>query len=144
MAISIPALTSELTVDPVALGFAPLVAVGDHSGLVSLLNAERSGAPAVWLDEVPAYQIRTRITLADYGVLTTANRNYLAFLLGGEAVDFSVAALRADLSAMFPQASTPTSRAAILAIVQKTPTRGEELFGVGTVITLADVAAALR
>lgn len=139
--IDVVALQVELTTDPEALGYAPHVSAGDHSALVALLNAERGTAQPIWRGAVPSDSIRTRVTQADYTTLSSAAKNYLAFVLGGDTVDFSVPELRADLSAMFPSG---TSRAAIISVIQAQPTRGEELFGHGARVSLTDVAAALR
>lgn len=143
MAIDRAALKSEITTDPAALGYAALVAAGDDAGVAAALNLARAGtAYQQYRGPLPAYQVVNATDPADWAALTAQEKQRYQTLTGAGQVDTSNANLRAMFSAMFPAGSTTRANLTNLALRQGS--RAEVLFGPGTTITHADVAAALR
>lgn len=133
------ALKAELVNDPVGLGYAPH-RWGNSSALAALLNAPRAGAADVWNPGVDTDKLRSRVAKSDYVALSADDRAFLAFLLGGDSLDTSLAQVQTDAGALFPAGSA--TRTAWLAVARRKPSRAEELWGVGTVIRVSDVDAA--
>lgn len=148
------ALKTELVTDPKALGYAPRIASGDHSALATLLNSTYAAAGNIQLGEVPCYLVRAAISLADWRLLTAEERAYLHMLLDGELVNLSLGMVDNNLvqaggiwapgtGAGSAQARGLDSRARLVSLKQRKATRAEELWGLDTQVTIADIPRAL-
>lgn len=142
----IAALKTEITVtDPaqgVPLGLLAPWGAGNFGAVLALLNAQTVTATKMDRRGIPAQEIIQAIALSEYAALTAVQRDYLSLLLSsGEAVTIA-GQVKANLGAIFTVGAAPTTRAAILALIDRPSSRAEVLWGYGTVVTLEDLAAA--
>lgn len=151
-------LKTELTNDPTGRGYAPFVASGACGRVADLVNTPVAGQTAKRLDVAPA-EIVAAIDVADivsFGANPTAaqlstERRMLAWLgtlpaMGSVRLqndDASLTPVGKNLDAMFPSAGATATRARILALMTAPASRAFTLFGAGTMVTPADVQAAL-
>lgn len=142
MGIDPGALRAELTGDPLALGYAPLIAAGDARGLAALLNAPTGpGAAPVDQSVVPAYTLFECIVPAEWSALTAANQQRIQTILAMGQVDIQGANTRGAFLAAF--AAGTTTRANLQAVQTRTGSRAEALFGAAASVSAEQVADAL-
>ena len=139
--MDLAALKNELTIDPAALGYAAMIAAGNHNALATTLNLVRAGI-AINRTIVPAYEIINATDAAEWTSATAAEKQRYQTIVGAGQVDLSNANVRAMFQAMFGAGTT--TRAALMALLTRTGSRGEQLFGAGTVVTHVDILEALR
>jgi hypothetical protein len=136
------ALKTELTTDPAAMGYAPMVAKGDDAGPVTLLNAPAGSA--FFRSDVTIHDIVGAVAPADFAALAALQIAKLQLLFAGvSTIDLSLATNRTILAGIFTGASAPTLTA-LVAMAKRAGSRAETLFGAGAVVTPTDVAVALR
>lgn len=137
------ALKTELTTDPTALGYAPLLTSGDQSGIATLMNTIKpGGAFQVNNEPVSPSQVALEITPADFQAMTSTQQSQLALLFVIPSLDLSDANIFANLSACFPNAGETITNLSVLK--KRQGTRGEVLFGNGERITANDISTALE
>lgn len=137
--IVLTALKNEIINDPENIGYAPY-RWHDSSGLALLLNTPRQSGPEISITTVSADKLRSRVKKSEYDLLSTADKDYLSFLLSGETVDTSVSTLQTDLAALFPVGSV--TRTNWLELIRKKACRAEELWGVDVRVRVSDIDAA--
>jgi len=139
MAFSIAALHTELTTDPVSMGYATLLQKANDQGVADLINSLTSaGAASVFRNDMRSQEFLNCITTTDFAALTQLNTSKLTMVLGPGVLDATNANLRAAVQALFSGATLT----AMQAIVSRTGSRAEALWGTGTVITAQQVGAA--
>ena len=144
------ALLSELTTDPLGLGYAPLVAAGNHAGLAGLLNALTGpGAATVTLLTVPKSAFASTLALAIgrvYAPGFAGNIPYWqAVLTLWTSLDSVVVAdpgTQAVIAAAIP--AGVLLPAEVAALTQRTGSRAEVLWGAGAAVSFEQVGNALR
>ena len=157
MPINHQALQTELQTDPTALGYAASVASGNDEATAAILNQIRAGITIRRADIEPR-EIAAAIAVADYTALggnptaaqLSTERRFLSWLTAIMAVpslrllndDGSNTPVIDNFQAMF--AAGTGTRTRLIALASRQGTRAEQLFGVGTVVSAADVAKALR
>lgn len=140
-------LTNELNNDPQTYGYAAHIAGGNDTALAALLNKVRDGTDgeaAISIEKgyVTTEELANSIVQGEYAGLTAANRAYLDMLMTLSRVDLSTGSNpRAGLAALFSAGST--TRANVLAAAQRNGSRAEQLWGVESRVSEADVARAL-
>lgn len=141
------ALASEITADPLGLGYAAQIAIGSDTGIAALLNATTGpGAAQVTL---PGMSRDAFLSACLPGVIALAGLNGTIQakwdrLLGvAQAADSITAANIAAVLSMAVTDGVLTSQQAA-AIGVRTGSRAEVLFGAGTVVGASDVSMALR
>jgi len=141
MAFTTAQLASEINSDPAALGYAAHVASGDDAGVAALLNAATT--TKVFRNDLATHEVLNAIVAADFAALTQLQVSKLAlFFAGTTTVDATNANTRTIFLGVFTgMANTVT---ALTALAQRNGSRAEVLWGVGTVITAANVSLALR
>lgn len=141
-ATDLPTLKTELTTDPTGIGYAPLIAAGNHQGLADAINLARA-AITVRRGIRTGIDVMNAIALADFEAATTGRQQYiLALVTPVEGVDLSNDIIRANLGAIF--AAGNATRTRLLAAADKNPaSRAEQLWGINTVINASQVGAAL-
>jgi len=144
MAIDYPALNTEILTDPTGIGYAPYVTDGNDVLVAALLNEVRVAAPTFTINrgEVPSQKVVNEFDATEFGALVTEQLQRLSILTQFGTVDLGDATVRQILGAIFPLGG-PT-RTNLTALATRPCSRGEFLFGAGTVITPGDVAKALR
>lgn len=139
-------LRDEIDNDPVALGYAPLVAAGDYLGIVAKLNSTRAGVGVVWRTNMTGAEVLGSLVWSEISSLST--NNWLALqslLIPSTPIDASNARIRAIFGGLFPAGTFPQTNANLVAMGQKgNPTRAEELWGFGTIVSEQDVANAVN
>jgi hypothetical protein len=144
MAVDPQALKTELTTDPRSYGYAAALAVSDQAA-ADLLNVVRdgtNGGPAISVNRGTISSQELVEAVVQSEMPSNANqRDWLIMVASGERVRVDTGSTaRAGLLAIF---GAPTvTRANLTAVSQQVGSRGEELFGVGTVVTGSDVDAA--
>lgn len=154
-AAQIQALKAELTNDPRGYGYAAALAVSDQAaaGLVNVVRDGTNGGPAINVrraDITPA-ELLEAIDLRDFPATPAGVTNQALAAAWLESVmQFSAIPLlapngtnnriRTNLNRLLDD--TQGSQTRLTAISRRLGTRGEELFGQGTVVTAADVDAA--
>lgn len=139
MAINYAALKTELTTDPLTLGYAPLWATGNDWELADMLNAVRQ---TIDIDRgvIDSYEIINATTPSEWAALSSAEKQRYQTLTGAGQVDSQNANVRATFQAMFG-AGTAT-RTALSDLLTRKGSRAEQLFGQG--VSMMDIALARR
>lgn len=135
-------LASEINTDPKAFNYATPKNAGDDGAVAAIFNATYAGVGIVWRTNLTAKDILSAIVWSEVSGFTNAQVGWLNALLVPLTIDASKATIRAMFGGLF--ASTATTLANLTAIAKvPSPTRGEELFGAGTLISAQDIAHAL-
>lgn len=135
-------LKTEVTTDPAVLGLTAPWNDGALGTVAALLNAQTITGTKQDRRGIPAQEIIQAIVLSEYVALTAVQRDYLSLLLSsGEPITI-LGQVKANLNAIFTVGAAPTTRAAILALIDRPSSRAEVLWGYGTRVTLEDLAAA--
>lgn len=137
-------LNTELQTDPLTLGYAPLIAAGDHSGLAAILN-DVAGAGAASIDRefVDAATFQSQVDPTEYLALTVAQQNLWNAILTASTstqVPLKNSTLRSQVLAVWAAGTTRTNLAALQT---RTGSRAEVLWGDGAVVTHTMIAEAL-
>lgn len=141
MGLTLTQLKTELTTDPLALGYAPLLAAGAAGQLAVILNATRAGAPySIPLGRISAAAARCAFDASEYGALTASQRTMLDFYLRGEDV-VPTPQLRAFLVSAAGTLATTIPR--LQALTDRQGSRAEALFGEGVTVTADHISLAL-
>ncbi len=144
MAIDLVALKSELTADPLTLGYAPFVSGGNDTALVGLLNAVGAGANfAIFNPSIGLATLIANIAPADFAALTALQLQQLQLLLAVGQLDLTQSNIRAIVTAIFAGSTTATKNA-MTALAKRQGSRCEVLFGAGSSVSTRDIAVALR
>jgi hypothetical protein len=115
---------------------------GNHQAIANALNQPQAGI-TVRRGPAPSHMVMSAIIGTEFASLAAGPRDYLMALVSAGLVDLSNDNVRSALGAAFPAGTT--SRANLIALADKTPaSRAEQMFGVGTVITVADVGTLLN
>lgn len=137
------ALLAELNTDVMGMGYSALV--GQDATIAALMNQTTGpGAGTVFYTNVTVQQLMYSLaSLADWDLLVTpgASYNSLQMLAMMEPLDCSKSSIQALLTHVFAGLSAG-SKTALAAAVQRSGSRAEVLFGVGTVIQASDIAKA--
>lgn len=141
MVISLADLKTEITADPKALGYAPLLAAGSDSGVAALLNSTYAAVGVVWRQALPASAILGSLVATEVVAWTQIQWLALTALISTGTVDASNANIRALFTTLLP----PTSLANVSAAAKVvSPTRAAELWGEGAVVSIDQIAAARK
>ena len=138
---SMAALTSEVTTDPKALGYAG--ASGNAATIADLMNLapEPIAAPEqIYRNQTSTYLVTSKIDRAEYVALAQGIRDYLTMMFSTPLLQTGDANLRTQIAQAFPVGA---SRTAMTAAVQKDATRAEALWGDGFRVTAQQVGEAL-
>jgi len=148
------ALRTELTTDPLNLGYAPLLAIANDWAIADILNTKAYRGP-VPLRELSAYCVTQGILGACEAVATdTANpvelRGLCHTVLTLIRDDFRLETADVDAAAFDYAATqlvnasllTSEQKAAMLALAANRASRAEVLFGAGTTVGVFDVGSA--
>ena len=126
-------LRTELDTDPLGLGYAGKT----DQQVATLLNTARQSID-LETGVLTAYQIVNCIDRGEYALLSAVDRSLLALLVSAGQVDTKSPTIRATFLAMFPSATAPVTRAALVAIQSRKGSRAEQL--IGSLVTSADIA----
>jgi hypothetical protein len=157
MAIDYTVLKTELNTDPNAYGYAAPRNAGNDVTLAELVNLVRATIQIRRSDITPQ-EVAAAIDVVDYTALPgsptaaqlSTERRFLAWLTAVFALptmrllndDGSNGPIISNFQAMFGAATGTRTR--LIALASRNGSRGEQLFGAGTIITSFDVARALR
>lgn len=142
MLINYSQLATEINTDPQSLGYTPLKTAGNDAGIASVLNT--ATATNVFKPTVTAADVQSALDPTEFASLSSTQLNQLSVMLAGGVINSGVASVRQIVISIFtPSGSFPSTRAALAALAQRSGTRAEVLFGVGTVVAANDVAKAL-
>jgi hypothetical protein len=127
-------LASELAADPAGIGYPGL----SNAAAAAAINAV-SGTITIEPRVVNAQRVVEALDLGEYDALTAGKRDKLGLLLGRDEIE-----LTAQSKAVFTDifGAGTTTRTNVNALLSRNGSRGEELFGADTVVTLDDVRAA--
>lgn len=128
---------------------AAMLAAADHIGIAALYNS--AGAGSVYRPSIPAAELNTAIVWTEYAALTAVLQNCYQAMIAPGAVDGSNANIRTGFASIFAGAGAAATRANLVALAQRTPTKVEMIFMIGNVcsafgliVTANDVAQALE
>lgn len=141
MAINYAALQTELTTDPNGYGYAPMITSGNDSGLADAVNLVR-GSISIDRGVVDSYEIIDATEAADWAALTAGEKQRYQTITGAGRVNLQNTRVRSSFQAMFGPATA--TRANLIAILTRTGSRVEQLFGAGASVHFLDIARALR
>jgi hypothetical protein len=142
MPFSIAALATEINGDPNQYDYATPKAAGSDSGILALLNGPAKNSPTVWRTSVPVAELLACIVWAEVSAFSAAKAALAQWMFATGAVDASSANVRGFFAGAFSGATQTIANMTATAKVS-TPTRAEELWGAGTIISKDDVAKAL-
>lgn len=150
MTIDYTRLRSEITTDPLTLGYAARVSLGNDQGIAALLNATTgSGAAEITLTSMTNEVFVTAFLpyLPNVAALSDASKkdmywNIWQAILSMPIIKFT----SSNVTGMLTQAVADAilSQVEATALMQRVGSRAEVLFGQDTVITVNDVSLALR
>lgn len=130
-------IAAEITNDPKGLGY-PGKTV---TQLTSLINTPGQSSEKVGAGVIQGWQLMDQIVQSEFIVLSVSNQNlFLAY--ASTQVDASNATVQANFLAMFPVTTAPTTRANLIAFVNRSATRAEILLGSGAAVSYWDVSRA--
>lgn len=135
------ALKNELSTDPRGYGYAPYWANGSDWILADMLNQVRD---SIRIDRtfVNAYEVFEAIVPAEWIALSADEKQRIQLVLNMGQVYTRGTNTKAVLQAAFPAGST--TRTNLLALLKRSGSRAEELFGEGVSVTWDDIARARR
>lgn len=123
------------------------VSAGAHGEIVA--HYSQPGTGTIWRPEITVKELNTAIVWSEYAALTVALQNTYRALIAPGFIDATSANIRGGFSTIFGAATA--SRANLLAIAQRVPTRFEALYTSAQVCSMfgrspsvADVVDALR
>ena len=141
MAFTSAQLATEITTDPKSLGYGAS-ATSSYAAIAAKLNATYAGVGIVWRTDLSASEIVGCLVWSDLSAATVTQWTALQTLLIPAKIDASNANVRALFAGLF--ASAATTLANLTAAAKKaSPSRAEELWGYGTVISDNDIGHAL-
>jgi hypothetical protein len=154
MAINYDVLKQELTgtispPSPLAEEYPPLVEIGDHEGLATILNRKSgAGADTVNLDLMSRSEFLLAITPA-YLVLPTLSDELqkkwdriITVITGAESIHLNDPRIQGIIGVAVADGVLTTQQ--VSSIGKRTGSRAEVLFGVDTSVTVSDVSTALK
>lgn len=137
-------IKNELTGDPKARGYASKITAGELGNVTALLNGTYAGVGVVYRTDITGAQILGALVWSEIATLVT--NSWLALqtlLIPNTPIDASNQLIRDLFGGIF--AGKTVTLANLTTLAQKAaPSRAEELWGYGTVITLEQVVAAVR
>lgn len=138
MAINYAALKQELQNDPQALGYALILATGNHVAIAALMNDPTKGG-TLNLPSADCDQVRAQIVASEYATMSANDKAFLNFLLAGRDLYLSNN-VKSWVNAL-PNFTLSKSGAG--ALFSRPQSRAEALFGQNTIIQYGDIAIAL-
>lgn len=136
MPIDYAALKTELALP----AYAAALAAGNHVTVAALLN-EVKPAISIQRDFIPAHDVFEAISQAEYTALTAIQLQRLHGILSMGPVNVKGPNTKATFQSIFGAGGA--TRTALTALINRPGSRAEELFGVNTKVTPADIAQAL-
>ncbi len=135
------ALQAEIKGDPAGLGYAPYLAAGSDNKIADLLNAV-SALQTVFQPALSPVQLFGAIVWSEFSALNVDQKQLIQIALALPFIDFSNANIRNGFGSAFGPGTQ--TRANIAALISRSASRAEKLFGAGIVVTAEDIARALR
>lgn len=136
MTVTNVALKAELESDPKRLGYTGK----DSSAQAFLLNETGLSGEVVPVTNVTAAQAVHCVLLADWRAISQADRDYISALAAIGALNPNDLTVAANLQTMFANTQTLANFGALMF---RSASRAEALWGAGTIIDSADIARAL-
>jgi hypothetical protein len=136
MPITYPELKVEITNDPKTLGYAGK----SDEQIAQLLNTVGLSVETLFKGRVAVEDFIAEIVGTEYDALSAAGKTQLDQFVRGNWIKSGSANMRTTIGALF--AAGTTTRTNLLALCQRSATRGEVLFGEGITVSHQDVAAA--
>lgn len=99
-------------------------AAGDQGAVAAYYNTLDAGT--IWRPDITVSELNTAIIWTEFAALSVALQNTYLALISAPFIDTTKANIRGGFSAIFGPATT--SRANLIALAQRTPTRFESLF----------------
>lgn len=141
MTVNLTDLKAELDTDPKALGYAAHVTSGSTAALARMLNEVGLSGESIDVESVSVDDAKHALDYVEVGSLTADKRGELAILLSGVRLKVKNANVRNAFADIFAGGSN--SRAALIALQDRSAARAEVLFGMDVVVTHSTVAKAL-
>jgi hypothetical protein len=145
----ITSLHTELTTDPLGLGYAAQISAGSDNGCCALINAATGAGAATitpsTVDRSIVYDALIPLSNVINGLSATIQAKYnrmLPIILSNQTINITSPHFVAMLTAMVTDGVV--SSAAATAFGQRIGSRAEVLFGAGVVIQNGDVSFVLR
>lgn len=146
--VNLTALKSELENDPVAIGYLKTGGVLDHQ--FDAANADLINDPTTSTVDnlsVEASDVRGQTTFDAFDGLTASETEWFSWLTASGEIPVTTELL-SDLAGIggisrWANADRPVMEPRMVALMRRSGSRGEVLFGVGTTITPSDIANAI-
>lgn len=143
MVLNAENLNAELTVDPLSLGYAPLVAAGEDAQIAAILNAtEGSGVGTVPHEPIAPNDFIALLDPDELDSLTALELAQIQVYEAAGSINFGAPNVQAWLNKVFDNGSCPNTHAALNAKFNRVASRAEVLFGAGVVVSSSQVAEA--
>lgn len=142
MGITNAELKTELTTDPMTLGYAPYIASGNHLSIADLMNTVGLSGETIKREAITQDEFLQAIVYTEYAAITAAQRDYLATISNADTVDITGTNVKDGLWAVFGSATT--TRANFNTLQTRPASRAEKLGGKGYQVTTEEIAKALR
>lgn len=136
----IATLKTEITTDPLSLGYSVPYAAGADAAVAALLNAVTgNGTASIFNNQIPLSSFVHALAAADFASLTLLQIAQLNLLFINGVLDATVANVTL-VTALVSGMTTP-SKTAVTAIAKRTGSRAESIFSAGVVVATEDVTA---
>lgn len=137
----IATLKTEITTDPLSLGYSVPYAAGADAAVAALLNAVTgNGTASIFNNQIPLSSFVHALAAADFASLTLLQIAQLNLLFINGVLDATVATNVTLITALVSGMTTP-SKTAVTAIAKRTGSRAESIFVAGVVVATEDVTA---
>jgi len=106
----------------------------NHIGIAAHYNAPGTGV--VWRPVITAAELNAAVVWTEYATLTAVLQNCFQAMIAGEWVDGTNTNIRAGFASIFAGTGAAVTRANLVALAQRVPTRFEMAFMTGSVCSL--------
>lgn len=113
-----------------------MIAANDHIGIAAFYNGVGTGV--VYRPSISAAELNTAIVWTEYAALTAVFQNCYQAMIAPGTVDGSNANIRAGFGSVF--AAATVTKANLVAMAQRVPTKFEMVFTTASVCSLFGVA----
>ena len=140
-------LKAEIETGPLAAALAPFVADSNHDEVAKRLNDPTQGGTNLDRQRVDAATLQSAVVPVEFLTLDMQKIGlWHSILIAATGVGVPIAdpQIRQQIFTVFTATGAGSTRSKMQALQSRPASRGEELFGEGTLITPYDVAKALR
>lgn len=109
-------------------------AASNHSGIAAHYNS--AGTGVVWRPLITAAELNTAVVWTEYATLTAVLQNCFQAMIAAGSVDGTNTNIRAGFASIFAGTGAAVTRANLVTLAQRVPTKLEMVYMTGSVCSL--------